>query len=84
MRKYYIKKNGLYLKVDTDPESNEYYDYDGHEDSQLDMSQMISSNVKYSWVKDKDDAKWFGDYRTASIYLAKKGKKKFFENAEVV
>ncbi|WP_149930860.1 hypothetical protein [Acinetobacter soli] len=84
MGRYYIKKNDLYLKVDTDPELNGYYDYDGTEDSYLDMSQLISSNVRYSWVKNKDDAKWFGDSQSAHYYLIKKRKKKFFEGAEVV
>ncbi|MBK0063968.1 MULTISPECIES: hypothetical protein [unclassified Acinetobacter] len=80
MRLYYIKKDGLYLKQQS---QTEYYDYaeDGYSDFEL--NQQIMPQTTYSWTANKAEAKSFTNYQDADYLIAKNLKKKFWQNAEV-
>ncbi|ENX46644.1 MULTISPECIES: hypothetical protein [Acinetobacter] len=80
MKVYYIKKDGLYLKQQS---QTDHYDYaeDGYSDFEL--NQRIVPTTTYSWTSNRDEAKTFGDYNEASYLIAKNFKKKFWQNAEV-
>ena len=65
MRPYYIKKNGLYLHVQT-TEHEEYQDTS-------DINAMHT--MQYFFKKEKDGAKNFGDKREADTYMAKNSRK---------
>ena len=62
MRPYYIKKNGLYLHVQT-TEYGEYQDYS-------DIDTMYT--MQYVFKKEKDGAKTFYDSTEASTYIRKR------------
>ncbi|AZN67001.1 hypothetical protein F4U02_13140 [Acinetobacter haemolyticus] len=62
MRPYYIKKNGLYLHVQTTAHE-EYQDYS-------DIDTMYT--MQYVFKKGKDGAKTFYDSTEASTYIAKR------------
>lgn len=62
MRPYYIKKNGLYLHVQT-TEHEEYQD-------SSDINAMYT--MRYVFKKEKDGAKTFYDSAEASTYITKR------------
>ena len=62
MRSYYIKKNGLYLHVQT-TEHEEYQD-------SSDINAMYT--MQYVFKREKDGAKTFYDSTEASTYITKR------------
>ena len=62
MRPYYIKKNGLYLHVQT-TEHEEYQD-------SSDINAMYT--MQYVFKKEKDGVKMFYDSTEASTYITKR------------
>ena len=72
MRPYYIKKNGLYLHVQT-TEHEEYQDYS-------DINGMITQ--QYVFLDTKDDAIKFLEKREASYFMATRGRK--LKDVEIV
>lgn len=74
MRFYYIKKNGLFLKIETITYESDYWE----------VSEIVAeSRTRYSWTDDKDEAKTFPSYSDAMTYLAKRSKQLFFKGAEI-
>ncbi|MFW2122858.1 hypothetical protein ACG94O_07730 [Acinetobacter ursingii] len=80
MRVYYIKKDGLYLKEQS---QNEYYDYEEDSYSDFEMNERIVPTTTLSWTSNRDEAKIFSNHNEASYLIAKNFKKKFWQNAEV-
>jgi len=71
---YYIKKNGLFLKVETVTFESDYWE----------VSELIAEHkTRYSWTKNKDEAVFFIDKELADTYLAKRYKQSFFRDAQV-
>lgn len=74
MRTYYIKKNGLFLKSETVTSESDYWE----------VSEIIAEHkTHYSWTDDKEEAKSFMTYQEAKVFLAKKAKQSFFNDAIV-
>ena len=74
MRSCYIKKNGLFLKIETVKYESDYWE----------MSEIVAEHkTRYSWTDNKDEAKSFTTYQEAQSFLAKKYKQSFFFQAEV-
>lgn len=74
MHLYYIKKNGLFLKVETVTFESDYWE----------VSELIAEHkTRYSWTKNKDEAVFFIDKELADTYLAKRYKQSFFRDAQV-
>lgn len=72
---YHIMKNGLYLKSETVTYESDYWE----------VSELIAEyKNRYSWTNNKDEAVSFIDKELADTYLAKKYKRSFFKNAEVI
>lgn len=80
MRLYYIKRNGLYLKEQS---QNEYYDYEEDGYSNFELNQRIVPTTTYTWTSNRDEAKIFSNHNEASYLIATNLKKKFWQNAEV-
>lgn len=74
MRPYYIKKNGLFLKVETVTIESDYWE----------VSEIVAEHkTRFSWTDNKDEAMTFSSYSDAMTYLVKRSKQSFFFQAQV-